>query len=479
MKELWKHQSDAIEKAKTTKDIALFFEQGTGKTRTMIEILRRRYAASGRVMKTLILCPIIVCENWKREFAMYSKINPVDILSLTQSGAKRCREVLRWCGDDLSRDKIIITNYQGMLIKDLYDLIVQWDPEIIICDESQRVKNHDAKTFKKVQAIADTASQRFILTGTPILNTPMDIWAQFRVLDGGETFSKNFYVFRSQYFTDKNAARANTKGHFPDYIPTSGAIELIQEKIKTKALRVLKKDCLDLPPLIRQEYVVDLSPEQIRMYKEMYKEFIAFVQSIDGKAPMTVTAQLAVTKSLRLQQIVSGYCQTEETGSVWIKENPRLSALSELLEDIAPHSKVIVWSVFKENYKMITKLCERLGLKYAEIHGDISNKQREDEMDRFRNDPTCRVMVANQSAGGSGINLVEASYSIYYSKGFSLEADLQSEARNHRAGSEQHDKITRIDLVAKGTIDEVINQALQNKQNVAEAILTWGKECTT
>ena len=94
-------------------------------------------------------------------------------------------------------------------------------------------------------------------------------------------------------------------------------------------------------------------------------------------------------------------------------------------------------------------------------------------MDRFRKDDSCRVMIANQGAGGAGINLVEASYSIYYSKGFSLEHDLQSEARNHRGGSEIHDKITRIDLVCPNTIDESINEALSNKQHVADRILIW------
>jgi len=81
------------------------------------------------------------------------------------------------------------------------------------------------------------------------------------------------------------------------------------------------------------------------------------------------------------------------------------------------------------------------------------------------------VIIANPAAGGVGISLIQASYAIYYSKGFSLEADLQSEARNHRGGSEMHEKITRIDLVARGTIDEVVNEALKSKLNVAEQIL--------
>ena len=97
-------------------------------------------------------------------------------------------------------------------------------------------------------------------------------------------------------------------------------------------------------------------------------------------------------------------------------------------------------------------------------------------MNDFRTNSDVRVMVANQAAAGVGINLVEASYSIYYSKNFSLEHDLQSEARNHRGGSEMHDKVTRIDIVAKGTIDELITEALMNKQNIGEQILGWKEQ---
>jgi SNF2 family DNA or RNA helicase len=209
------------------------------------------------------------------------------------------------------------------------------------------------------------------------------------------------------------------------------------------------------------------------MYDEMKKEYMAFVKEHTGKHPLTVTAQLAITKALRLQQILSGYVPTEQADVVWLEDVPRLKVLSELLEDITPGAKVIVWAVFKENYKMIAKVCDKLGLEYAEIHGDISNARRIEEMNRFRTDEKCRVMIANQSAGGTGINLVEASYAIYYSKGFSLEHDLQSEARNHRGGSEVHDKITRIDLVAKGTIDELVNEALLKKQSISNLILGW------
>lgn len=476
MRPLWDHQVKAIQRGLEVPNLFLGMEMGTGKTRTAIEILRRKYHQEGRLMRTLIVCPLIVCDNWKKEFAMFSKINPNDIIVLTNAGKRRVNDFIKAVGDNLERPKIVVTNFQGMLMDELYNMILGWKPEILLIDESHKVKGHTSKTAKKLVTLADMAKSKLLLTGTPILNTPMDIWMQFRILDCGETFSKNFFAFRNQYFKDDNSAFAGKQGHFPKFVPAPGALELIQEKIKPKMIRALKKDCLDLPPLVRQEVLVELSPTQKKMYEEMKKEFITFIQSQDKKQSHAVVANIAAVKSMRLQQIVSGYVNTEDAGEKALEDVPRLKVLGELLEDITPNAKVIVWAVFKQNYKMIKKLCESMNIKYAEIHGDISNADRIEEMDRFRTDPECRVMIANQSAGGAGINLVEASYSIYYSKGYSLEHELQSESRNHRGGSEIHTKITRIDLVATGTIDELINTALQKKQNVADAILDWGKE---
>ena len=473
MKPLWNHQVEAIKRAETVKDLFLGMEMGTGKTRTAIEIMRRRFAKKERLMKTLIIAPIIVCDNWKKEWLMYSKINPHDILVLTASGAKRCKQLIEACGDQLQRPKIIITNYQGLLIDDFFNLLKAWGPEILLGDESHKVKNHQSKTAKRMLSLADTAEQRLLLTGTPILNTPMDLWMQFRILDDGETFGKNFYSFRATYFRDANSGWSAKPNYFPKWEPTQETYERIQSKIKTKMVRVLKSECLDLPPLVRQELYVELSPEQRRIYNQMRDEYLAFVREQEGKHPVTVTAQLAITKALRLQQILSGYVPTEQDGIVELENVPRLKVLEELLEELTPQHKVIVWACFKQNYKMIAKLCANLKIGYAEIHGDISNNKRIEEMDRFRTDTNCRVMIANQSAGGAGINLVEASYSIYYSKGFSLEHDLQSEARNHRGGSEVHEKITRIDLVSADTIDELINEALRNKQEISNVILNW------
>lgn len=469
---LWKHQIDAIERAKESKDLGLFFEQGTGKTRTTIEILRRRYAGAGRLQKTLILCPQIVIDNWAAEFKMYSKIKDFDVVPLHGPQTKRVKTFLDQAGETLHRGKIFITNYEALQMEDLFKYIQLWKPEILICDESQRLKNFAGVRAKKTAAIADTTGANFILSGTPILNSPMDAYMQFRILDRGETFGKNPYTFRAIYFEDKNASFKGKQSYFPKWEPRAVYFPELQSKIQRKSLRVLKAECLDLPPLVRQLIYCEMNREQMRMYNEMKQEYVTWLKDKSGESK-AVIAQLAVTKALRLQQIVSGFAKDELGIEHQMKDVPRLKVLEELLEDLTPNAKVIVWANFKENYKMIASLCDKLKISYREIHGDISPKEKQKNMDEFRKDDTVRVMIANQAAAGVGVNLVEASYAIYYSKNFSLEQDLQSEARNYRGGSEIHQKVTRIDLVCKGTIDELVSEALANKQAIADRILDW------
>jgi len=464
---LWRHQKDAALKAASSNGYGLFFEQGCGKTATAITALRYRCTTSKRLLRTLVLCPPVVRRSWQREFAMHSTIKKENVVVLEGVGKDRERLFQTEAFDKdkvLALGKIFITNYEALSMPKLFALLKKWNPEVMIVDESQRVKDIKAKRTKLTIELADSASYKMILTGTPILNSAMDIWAQFRVMDGGDTFDRNFYAFRARYFIDKNAGMTGLK-KFPDWRPIPGLEKIFNDMIYRKATRVLKKDCLDLPPIVRQRADVELSSEQLRMYQSMKNDYVAY---LNDKA---CVASIALTKGLRLQQMVSGFWVDEDGGEHGFKENPRLEALGELLADIGHTSKVIVWTNFRHSYKPILELCEKLKLCAVSLYGGMTDKLRQTSIDEFQGNPDVRVMVANPAAGGVGITLTAASYMIYYSRGFGLEHDLQSEARCHRGGSEIHDKITRIDIVATATIDEVILGALERKENLATDIL--------
>lgn len=464
----WQHQLDIIEKAIKRPHYAIFAEMGTGKTKTSIEILRHIFYREKRLLRTLILCPPVVCENWKREIIMHSKCGD-DTHVLRGSQKERCKlmvdKINHQVFGDMPQPAIVVTNYESLLMKDLFKLLKGWCPEAIIYDESHKLKNYKSKRTRAAIELADGAKYNYILSGTPILNSPMDVFSQFRIMDKGATFGKNFFAFRSLYFYDKNAGMPKDK-YFPNWTLHPQAVPKLNEKINAKASRVFKKDCLTLPPLVKKRVYVDLTPKQRKLYDEMKNHFIAFISE-----NTTAIASIALTKALRLQQIITGFLVDDLGKTVDVDAKPRLEALESLLEEITPEHKAIVWACFKDNYSAIAKVCEKLGVEYATLYGGMSDKQRQQNIDKFQDDESTRVIIANQQAGGVGVNLTRASYAIYFSRNFSLEADIQSEARNHRGGSQQHVSITRLDLVAKDTLDEAILEALARKESMANQIL--------
>lgn len=473
---LWAHQKSAIIRSQSEPNLALFWEVGTGKTRATIDMLRHRCAAEGRLLRTVVMCPKIVITNWAREIAKYSRIPERHVIKLVGPGAKRAQKLREELIVDhfFVSPRVIICNYETMEMKDVVEILEAWKPEVIIADEAHRLRKHDGKRAKQVIRLGDIARYRYALTGSPILNSAMDIFNVFRFLDSGRTFGTHFFKFRNIWFEDENAAWSGKPDHFAKWVPRPETYEEFNKLIYNHAIRAVKAECLDLPPFVRKDVFVELGVEQARMYKEMKAEYIAYVDDIKKTDnPRAVVAQMAVTKALRLMQIVTGYAKDEDGTIHKLKDNPRLKALAELLADLAPSHKIIVWSVFHENYDDIATLCQELKINYTELHGRVAQKDRDKNIDAFNNDPQVRVLIANQAAGGIGINLVPSDISIFYSKNFSLEQDIQAEGRNYRGGSEQHKKVTRIDIVCPDTIDDLINNALASKQEVATKILDW------
>lgn len=468
--ELWDHQKKAIETYKDMSKYGLFFDVGTGKTATAIGMMRQKYLKHSTLLRTLILCPPIVINNWKKEIMMWTNVKDRDIHELRGPVPQRIEVVT----DLIQKQKtgIIITNYEALINEKFHQVLLGFRAQVIIADESHKIKNPGAKRTKRCFTLGDSVPYRIIMSGSPILRNAMDLWSQFRFLDSGDSFGASFYEFRSKYFYDKNATARHIK--FPDWRPRKEMEAKVTEKIDRLSMRIRKDECLDLPPLVKKVQEVDLSNEQAKMYDEMKKDFIAYM---GGEV---VVAQNALTKALRLQQIVSGHIPMEalETGDKklrYFRKTPRDDALRDILEQVAFEHKVIIWAVFRANYETIRKICKELKLGYVEIHGEVTDKARDKGVHRYNNDPDVRVCIGHPGSGGIGINLVDKlstqSYSIFYSRNFSLEFDIQAEARNYRGGSERYEKVTRIDLVAKDTIDEHIMSCLRQKKVISASIL--------
>ncbi len=491
--EPWKHQLEAIMRALQLLWFALFFEMGAGKTMTCINILRAKFNELGEIGRTLIFCPPLVIPNWKDEWKANSNIDMKLVVPLYGAGKKRLALFLSkaYNVDGSARPAIFITNYESLLMPDLYKAFVEWKAQAVVFDESHKLKSPTAKRAKAAYVLANPRHSpkpwTYLLSGSPVLSSPMDLFMQFYIMDGGHTFGSNFFAFRARYFRDRNANMPKDR-YFPKWeimtMEKDGVDSLtsINQKIFACSMRVEKKDCLDLPPEVSVVIKCGMTPTQERLYKELKKDFITFFNS------KACTASLAIVKAMRLMQICSGFVATEnpddqENAQViqdlgpTPKDENFIELLSEILES---GNSALVWTVHRHTYPHLEKLCEEVKKKtgiefeWVQVHGDISAAKKREAVERFKSEKQIRVFIGHPGSGGIGINLTKAAYSIFYSRTFSLEQYLQARARNHRGGAKEegHNSITHYDLACEGTIEEIALANLANKRDMSDKLLS-------
>jgi SNF2 family DNA or RNA helicase len=485
----------------------------TGKTKTASDILRLVCYENNKVAKTLIVAPVVVLENWKRELELHTNI-PVTTIQLVDGVTKINGKVLKNPQKKLKYEQvnqekqIFIVNPE--LISETKsrsrvarigpdwtvweNLTALHDFEMLIVDEAHLFKNYKAKRTKAIHKFTkqSTLKYRYILTGSPVLQDALDLWSQFYILDPS-ILGDNFFSFRDRFFYDKNVGMPSHL-HFPEYVPKDEAyfkrfgysegedLKTLSKIIFQHASRVMKYDVLDLPTLHFEKELVQMDEEQARVYKEFRDDLVAFLNGESDnleesleleefELPEMMKADTAIVKTIRLQQIICGIF-TNTKGEVSIISNERLLKLKQVLEERATRdaaSKFIIWTVFKPTYELINAVCGELGLKAVFLNGTQSKDEKQAAVDAFNNDEEIRVIIANQGAGGTGVNLTRATHAIYYSRSFNLAHDLQSEARHHRGG--QTRETYRIDLVTPDTIDEHVLEVLKRKKTHAEDIL--------
>lgn len=488
---LWDHQKQGIENARGKPGYAFFYQPGTGKTATLIRTICDRMNADKRMLRVLIFSPPMVVPQFKEEWGRFSKIDPKSIVTLQGPQTKRVGRFNLFGYDAVTqkaRPAIFITNYEALLMKDLFEHFRHWAPEMIAWDESHFIKSPQSQRSKLADLLANPPKQKrpisLLSTGTPILNSPMDIFQQFKVMLGGwpllayfeylgdtRFLITNFYHFRAKYFRDRNVGMAKSK-YFPKWetmtLAKDGfdALGEIQSIIDKCGMVVRKEDCLDLPGELSVIRTVGLTPEQNRVYQEMKSDLISYV---GGGA---CVATLALTKALRLLQITSGYAATtdgQEMSSKDFSGTQKEEVLRELLETLTPGSKVLVWAVWRQNYATIRRVCTELKIPYLEIHGEISDKEKLANVEIFKKDPQYRVLLGHPGSGGIGLNLTCAPYSIFYSRTFSLGQYIQARARNYRGG--QNQKVTHYDIVVGNTIDSLVLEKLAQKIELGDALI--------
>lgn len=434
----------------------LLWDQGLGKTWVLSWLLEKE-----KPKKALIICPNNVVDVWTEELEKHTSISNKKVIILTGTKEKRIKLLNNNC-------EIFIINYEGL--RTIFTSLHQISWDIIISDESQRIKNHKAYQTKAACAIAPLAKKRFILSGTPLPNSYMDIFSQFLFLDLGKRFGTNFYAFRNRYFYDANSHR--WRGNFPDWKIKPGSEDEIKKKIASCCHRLEIDDCLKLPPVIPQNEYVYLPKPQQQCYKELANEFIT---TIDDKA---VTAPVVLTRLMRFRQVTSGFLKTEDGIIKEFKENPKLETVLDLAERILPmgpdgqwlnKNKLVIWAVFRRDIELLTERLKKYNpvFKYGGIKEPVHRT--------FQEDDNCKIFIGQPRSSGTGITLTKGNYVLRYSYDFNSEDKQQSDSRTRRKGSEIHKHLVYITLKAKHTVDELTLKNLSGKKDMADGAMGYIK----
>lgn len=444
--EPYKHQKVGLALCQRRKNFGLFMEMGTGKTKVILDLLGNYYKDGQVKRPSLIVAPVAVINNWKREATLNQPHLRVVVAQGTQGKKLLAMDQVKQGLAD-----VVVINYES-LWRLAEDFSIEWFAMVL--DESTRIKHRGTQQAKAIIKLGRAASRKYIMTGTPAPNSPLELYNQIRFLDES-VFGSSWYAFRDRY-----AIMGGYGGY--QVLGWKNLPELTQ-KLASISYRVLKKDCLDLPEKVYKEYRMPMEKDQAKFYKELADDLITTIAGTD------IVATVVLAKLTKLRQIASGFVYRDDGATINLDKNPKLDQLEILLQEIAPRHKVVIWTSFREELTLVSAICSKLGLKWVKLDGTINAKERDNVVQNFQNDETVRVFIGQQHAGGIGITLTAADYCIFFSNDYSHEIRVQAEDRLHRIG--QRNQVTYVDLIMKGTLDSTIRRMLTNKEQLAASIV--------
>lgn len=491
-------------------------QMGTGKTfSTLMTIDKRIQLGQIAKGKTIIVCPATVMENWVKEIKRHTPHLTARILD----GSYKDR-----LSALMEKDKpdIYIINYEFGAMKwkqklpngevveiPLTKLMTVIDWQMVVLDECHRIKNPGAKRTGAIIDCFKDVPYAIIMSGTINANKLHDVFMPFVFLNRGQQFNPVYYDYRQQpiehaYVIGKDEegkniiemrqgtgqlplAASTLHEHFLDayfikngynYDARSFTMKDLRRKLEEVSVRFEKSECMSLPPKTYELRLIDMHPDQEKLYVALQERLSADLNEAIGQGGR-ITMFSIMALMMKLAEAANGWLYDKNGMVMKFPWNPKIEALEELIEELDEEAKVVVWSRFTADIHSIADLLrKKYGFDAVKIlHGGIScatcgmrGGERQESINSF-NDMTSKVrfVVANPAAGGEGIDLVGASYEIYYANSHNKLHRMQSEDRAHRAG--MRDKLTIIDMIMKRTIDEGIYGSLRSWKSMAAALL--------
>jgi len=443
----FEHQREALKRGAESKNFAYFMEMGTGKTKVSIDNASYLFTQN-KIKNVIVIAPNSVYLNWKKEIETHCS---VDYKIMAHKVDK--------INSPIFNDPLQLTwylyNVEAMShksgLKKVKEVLTAADETMMIIDEATTIKNRTAKRTKNIIELGKTVAYKRLLTGSPVTKSPLDLYSQVAFLDKSLLGHSSFYTFRARYAVMHEIDMGGRSVMLPKYYTN---LEELEKNIKTFSYRCRKVECLDLPEKLYTQYYINLKEEHQQAYDRLRKNAWAVIQ--DEK----VSYSNKLTEILKLHQCVNGHVKTDD-GKIIEFDDPKLDQLMEVIEE--NEGKFIIWANYIYNIEKIIKILQdRYGIdSVVSVYGAVDAEQRIRNVKRFENDDAVRFFVGNPSTGGYGLNLVSASYVIYYSNSYNLEVREQSEDRAHRIGQDKN--VLVIDLIVKGTVDEMIISALKGK----------------
>lgn len=439
------------------------FEMGCGKTLTTIAVAGALYNL-GKIDRVLVVAPTSVCSVWPHDLNQFATF-PWEARVLLGDKKKRLKalnELENWPFKAL---RIAVINYESTHREGIFEALAAYKPDLIVCDESQRIKNPSAAQSKALHKLGDAAPFRMILSGTPVQNNAVDLYSQYRFLEPA-VYGANFYAFKNRYCIMGGYGQHQIVGY-------RNMDELV-EKEHSVAYRVTKEECLDLPQQTFINRYVQFTDAEQAIYEQLRKS--SFLELETGE---NVTATTILTMYLRLMQLTGGFLTADESTRPKQVNTVKLDALADIVDDyvVDAGKKLVIFARFRAEIAAIENLLRLRKIQYGSIYGDVPMEERGKIVEDFQTNPDTKVFVAQIQTAGLGITLHAASTAVFYSYDYNYANYAQALARIHRIG--QRLPVTYIHLVVDGSIDEKILAALENKEDMAKTVVDSWREVLT
>lgn len=431
----WNYQQYSINHIIDHKASGLFLDMGMGKTVSTLTAIDNLIFL-GEVNKVLVIAPLRVAEDtWSTEVDKWDHLKHIRISKIL--GTKKQRE------EALNKNAdIYVTNRENVdwLVNECFD---SWIWDMVVIDELSSFKSSKAKRFRALKKVRLYFKRIVGLTGTPAPNSLIDLWPQIYLLDGGQRLGKTITGFKDRYF---NPGRRNGYVVY-NWELKEGAEEAIQNKISDICISMKADDYLDLPERIDNRVEINLSKKALDTYKQLEKELVIEIEEED------ITAANAAVLTNKLLQMANGAIYSESKEVVNIHDE-KIEKLEEII-DTSNGKTVLVFYNFKHDYNRISEMLTKKKINHQTLNTSEDIKKW--------NNGEIQVALLHPASAGHGLNLqYGGNIIVWFGLTWSLELYQQANARLHRQG--QKETVIIHHLIAKGTVDEDVMNALANKE---------------